>query len=88
MERMEEVLKSQVPHADIADESDFINTRIRPFMSTPLRLAATGRFRVFFKAYLAKLSQKPDGTRVPWIDMKRKIAVESIWLSYVLRFGS
>ena len=42
VERILQILDLQVPHGG-AERQDLINTRIRPFMSTPLRLAATGR---------------------------------------------
>ena len=31
----------------IEEHGDLINTRIRPFLSTPLRLAATGKFYLY-----------------------------------------
>ena len=40
VDQLRRLLEGRVPHAD--DQEDYINARIRPFMSTPLRLAATG----------------------------------------------
>ena len=50
VDQIQRLLEGRVPHAaapDVQDE-DFINARIRPFMSTPLRLAATGSFKDYY----------------------------------------